>query len=135
MKAARAILLLGGVGFGLWGLWLMREFGSDRLVSAATWLVAGVIIHDFVLSPVIVLLGVVAARRLPGHARAAVAGSFLVWATLTIAFLPVLSGKGGKPDNASLLDRPYLLSWLVLTAVLVGFGIAAGLRRRRIFDR
>ena len=131
MRLTRGILAVTGVGFGLWGLWLMRDFTSSQLVSMVTFLVGGVILHDAILAPITVGLGVLAARLLPSHFRAAAAGAFLLWATLTVAFFNVLSGKGGKPDNSTVLHRPYLLSWLVLTGVLLGIMIVAAGRRRR----
>lgn len=131
MRALRGLLILTGVGFGLWGLWLMRGFTSTQMVSMVTFLVGGVILHDAILAPITVGLGVLAARLLPGHFRAAAAVAFLVWATLTVAFFNVLSGKGGKPDNSTVLHRPYLLSWLVLTGLLLGIAIVAARRRRQ----
>ncbi len=119
MKLARLLLLLTGVGFGLWGVWLMRDFTSQQLISMGTWLAGGVILHDAIIAPVTVLLGVVAARVLPGRTRSVAAIAFLVWATLTVAFVNVLSGQGGKPDNDTVLHRPYVASWIVLTAVVV----------------
>ena len=133
MRLVRALLLLTGVGFGLWGVWLMRDFTSEQLVSMGTWLAGGVVLHDAVIAPVTVLLGVAAARLLPGRPRSVIAIAFLVWATLTVAFVNVLSGQGGKPDNDTVLHRPYGTSWIVLTAgiVLVAAGVAL-LRRRRV---
>jgi hypothetical protein len=110
----------------------MRDFTSSQLVSMVTFLAGGVILHDAILAPITVGLGVLAARLLPSHFRAAAAGAFLLWATLTVAFFNVLSGKGGKPDNTTVLHRPYLLSWLVLTGVLLGIMIVAAARRRRL---
>lgn len=130
MKAVRGILLAVGVGFGLWGLWLMRDFTSDRLVSAGIWVAGGILVHDAVIAPVTVVIGVVAARLLPRHARAPMGIAFLVWATLTVVFVPVLSGQGGKPDNDTILGRPYVASWLVLTAVLLAVAAVVALRRR-----
>jgi len=131
MRATRASLLVLGGGVGLWGVWLMRDFASPQLVSIGTFLVGGVILHDAVLAPVTVGLGVLAARLLPNHFRAAAGIAFLLWGTLTLAFFNVLSGKGGKPDNMTVLNRPYALSWLVLTGVLAGAMVIAALRRRR----
>ncbi len=131
MKAIRAVLLAVGVGGGLWGVWLMRDFTSPQLISIATFLIGGVILHDAILAPVTVGLGVLAAKRLPNHFRAAVGIAFLLWGTLTLAFFNVLSGQGGKPDNMTVLNRPYLLSWLVMTGVLAGVVVIAAMRRRR----
>ena len=131
MRLVRALLLLTGVGFGLWGVWLMRDFTAEQLISMGTWLAGGVILHDAVIAPLTVLLGVVAARLLPGHTRAVVAIAFLVWATLTVTFVNVLSGQGGKPDNDSVLNRPYGLSWIILTTVIVVAGASVALRASR----
>ena len=131
MRAGRALLMVAGVAGGIWGLWLMRDFTSTQLVSIGTFLVGGVILHDAILAPVTVGLGVLAARLLPGHFRAAVGIAFLIWATLTLAFFNVLSGQGGKPDNVTVLNRPYALSWLVMTAMLAVIAVIAATRRRR----
>jgi hypothetical protein len=131
MRTVRGLLVIAGVGFGLWGLWLMRGFTSDQLISAVTWLAGGVILHDAVLAPVTVLLGVAAARLLPRQALAIAAIAFLVWATVTVAVANVLIGQGGKPDNDTVLDRPYVLSWFVFTGLLAGAALIVAGRRRR----
>lgn len=131
MRAARAGLGAVGVGLALWGLWLMRDFTREQLTSEAFWLAGGVVLHDAVLAPAVVLLGYGASRLLPGHFRSSAATAFLIWATLTIVFLPVLSGQGGKAGNDTILGRPYVLSWIAMTAVLVAYAVVAGLIRRR----
>ena len=76
MRLARGLLLLIGVGFGLWGVWLMRDFTSEQLISMGTWLAGGVILHDAIIAPVTVLLGVV------GRAPRALAATLGVAAAL-----------------------------------------------------
>lgn len=129
MRATRAILVVVGVAFGVWGVWLMRDFTSEQLVSLAIWLVAGLLVHDAVLAPLTIALGAGAARLLPQHAALGIA--FLLWATLTVTFAPVLSGQGGKPDNDTILNQPYGPAWWVLTALLVIGGAVATWSRRR----
>lgn len=131
MRAVRVLLGAVGVGLALWGVWLMRDFSREQLTSEAFWLAGGVVLHDAVLAPVVVLVGYAASKVLPDHLRGAAASAFLVWGTLTIAFLPVLSGQGGKPGNETILGRPYVLSWVVMTLVLAACAVAAGHRRRR----
>ncbi len=130
MKAVRGLLVLTGVGFGLWGLWLMRDFTSEQLISIGTWFVGALILHDGIIAPLVVLVGVGGSRLLPGHARSAAAIAFLVWATLTVVFVNVLSGQGGKPDNSTVLNRPYVLSWLVLTVLIAAVATLVAHRRR-----
>ncbi len=131
MREIRVALLGLGVAGGLWGLWLMHDFTTSQLLSVATFLVGGVILHDAIIAPVTVGVGVAAARLLPGHFRAAAGIGFLLWGTLTLAFFNVLSGQGGKPDNDTVLNRPYAVSWLVMTAVLAAAVVVAAVRRRR----
>ncbi len=109
----------------------MRDFTSEQLISMGTWLAGGVILHDAVIAPVTVLLGVVAARLLPGRTRSVAAIAFLVWATLTVAFVNVLSGQGGKPDNDTVLHRPYGLSWLILTIAVAIAAVSVARRHPR----
>ncbi|MET0767322.1 MAG: hypothetical protein ABWY50_06745 [Aeromicrobium sp.] len=131
MRAVRGLLVAAGVACGLWGLWLMRDFTGEQLRSTGLWLAGAVVVHDLVVAPVVVVLGVVAARLLPGRFRAPAATAFLVWATLSVTFLPVLSGEGGKPGNDTILGRPYLLSWVVMTVLLAGVAVVSGMRRSR----
>ena len=98
-----------------WGGWLLHDDDVDRLRSAALWLVGVVVLHDAVLAPVVVVLGVVATTVLPRRHRVVAAVAFLVWGTLTVTVANVLSGVGGKPGMDSLLNRPYVSAWLVLT--------------------
>lgn len=131
MRTLRLLLVVAGVGLGFRGLWLMRDFSREQLTSEAFWVAGGVLLHDAILAPIIVVIGVVAARWLPGHFRAVAALAFLIWGTLTIVFIPVLSGQGGKADNDTILGRPYWLSWLVMTLVLAAAAAFAGWRHRR----
>ncbi len=132
VNGIRGVLILLGVGCGLWGLWLMRDFTREQLTSEAFWLAGGVVLHDAVLAPAVVAIGYVASKLLPGHFRSSTATAFLVWGTLTIAFLPVLSGQGGKPGNDTILGKPYVLSWVIMTVLLVGYAVVASVLRKRV---
>lgn len=131
MRAARVVLGLAGVAAAAWGVALLvpQGFGAP-LRSLLAFLVGGVLVHDLVLAPLTVLLGVALTRLVPRGRRAPVALAFLVWATLTVAVANVLSGQGGRPDNPSLLNRPYVEAWLALTAVLGLVGLVLVLVRR-----
>jgi hypothetical protein len=121
-----------GVAAVVWGAWLMRDDGFDRLVSTGIWLAGVVVVHDAVLAPLVVVIGIVAARTLPKRHRTVAAVAFLVWGTLTLAVANVLSGMGGKPGMDSLLHRPYLSAWLVLTGVVLAAAVVtAAITSRR----
>ncbi len=130
MRTARAVLGAVGLAGIVWGAWLLRDDGADRLWSTALWLAGVVVLHDAVLAPVVVALGVVAVKILPRQ-RAVAAVAFLIWGTLTLAVANVLSGVGGKPDMDSLLNRPYVTAWLVLSGVMLGAAIVSAAIRTR----
>jgi len=133
----RWLLGAGGLAVGAYGAWLLltRQSG-DQLVSAGQWLVGGVLLHDAVLAPVVVLAGVLAARALPTPVRVPAAVVAVVLGSVTLLAVPVLGGFGRRPDNPTLLDRDYTAGWLLVAALVVG-GVVAGttvramLRRRR----
>ena len=131
MRTARAALGVVGVAGICWGVWLLSDDGTVDLRSTALFFVGVVVLHDAVLAPAVVVLGVVAMKALPRRFRVPAALGFLVWGTLTLAVANVLSGMGGKPGMDSLLHRPYLTAWLVLTGVLLlGVAVSAAIRTR-----
>ncbi|MGZ4465300.1 MAG: hypothetical protein ACXVW1_14115 [Nocardioides sp.] len=127
--------LLGALGalLAAYGAWLLltREHGA-RLVGAGEWLVAGVLLHDAVLAP-LVLLGFVAGRRLvPVALRAPLVVGAVVLGSVTLLAVPVLGRFGARSDNPTLLDRDYTTGWLVLAGlVLAGVAVGAVARARR----
>ena len=130
----RGRLLIGGIGVvvGLFGAYLLlSRQDHDQLLSAAIWLASGVVLHDFVLAPIVLVVVAVGARVVPTGFRAAAVAGLVVLGTATVIAVPVLSGMGERPDNASLLNRDYWTGWLVLAGVVVVGVVVGGLVRAR----
>lgn len=117
MRAVRVLLGAAGVFLVVVGLVNLRDQDGGQLLSMLWWSAGAVLVHDAVLAPLTVLLALPATRLVRGAARRPVLVGFVVWTTTTVATSNVLLGVGGKPDNPTLLDRPYLASWLVLSLV------------------
>ena len=47
--------------------------------------------------------------------------------TVTITAIPVLGKWGERPDNPTLLDRPYLLGWLIFAGLVLGTTLVSAL--------
>jgi hypothetical protein len=126
-------VLLGGLGvlataYGV-HLLLVRQ-DHDQLADAALWLAAGVLLHDAVLAPVVLVVALLAAR-LPLVVRGPAVAGAVVLGSVTLAAVPVLGRFGARRDNPTLLDRDYAAGWLVLAAlVLTVVGVAVGVRLR-----
>jgi hypothetical protein len=127
--------LLGalGVAVAAYGGWLLvSRTDNAQLLDAGIWLTSGVVLHDFVLTAAVLGGGALLLRVLPEPARAPAVVGMVVLGSLTLVAFPVLSGFGARDDNPTLLDRPYLASWLVVVGITVlTVAVASLLRSRR----
>ena len=115
----RTRLLLGvlGVAVAAYGAWLLLQEDLTDLVATAVWLAGGVVLHDFVVVPLTLLLGLALTRLLPANLRAPLVGGLVVLGTVTLMAVPVLGGWGANADNPTVLDRDYPAGWLVFAGV------------------
>ena len=120
-------VLVGGYGAFL----LLSRQDPDQLLNAALWLVSGVVLHDFVLAPLVLGLVVVGARLVPAVGRAPVAAGLVVLGTATVFAIPVLGTFGQRSDNPTLLDRDYTAGWFAVAGVVLLATVVATLLRSR----
>lgn len=131
MRTRGVLLALGGA-LMLYGAWLLlSRQDPGQWLEVAIWLGAGVAAHDALLSGLVIGVCLVGSRLLPLAWRAPAVIALIVWGSLTIAAVPVLSGLGVRADNPTLLDRPYVATWWVLSAIVVLLVALAGLVRSR----
>ncbi|MEV5508923.1 hypothetical protein [Streptomyces orinoci] len=129
MRVARVVLGVCGVAFIAVGVWVLGR-GAEDPGQVARWVVGPLIVHDAVMAPLTLLVGLVVAR-LP--ARRAVRGGLLVAASLTAVACPVLFRPGPLP-NPSVLPLSYARNWLLalgLVAATTLVAALAGARARR----
>lgn len=130
----RTRFVIGGLGalVGVYGAFLLlTRQDRDQLVSAAIWLASGVVLHDFVLAPLVLGLVFVATKLVPAASRVPAAAALVVLGTVTVLAIPVLGRFGERPDNPTLLDRNYTAGWLVLAGLVVLVAVLATLVRSR----
>ena len=131
MRAVRLSLGATGVVLVLVGVWQLLGRGPADLVATVVWLAGGVVAHDAVIAPVVVLLGVALLPRLPAWSRGPAVAGFVVLLTVTLTAVPVLGRFGAKPDDPWLLPRPYGALWLGFALVVVAAVVGASVLRRR----
>ncbi|MGN9908921.1 hypothetical protein ACTMTJ_15365 [Phytohabitans sp. LJ34] len=132
MRATRFLLAAAGFALAAYGAWLLRP----QLPYAWTWLVAGPVLHDAVVAPLVGLTGLALARLLPGRTwRRWVAAGLAVTGTLLLIATPLVWRPHRAPPNPGLQDRDYvrgLAIWLAVLWACVLLGAAASrLRARR----
>lgn len=127
----RLAIAVPGVLAGIYGLVLLIDQGFDNLRATVIWAAGGVIAHDAILAPLVLLVCLVAARLLPPSALAPAVVGGIVLGTLSVVAVPVLGRFGARSDNSSLLDRDYPTAWLVVAGLtLAGVLLASVLGAR-----
>ncbi|MBS2939873.1 hypothetical protein KDN32_19200 [Nocardioides sp. J2M5] len=128
----RLALGSGGVALALYGLLLLlSRQDPGQWLEVALWLAAGVVAHDVLLSGVVIGTCLLGSRLLPDPWRAPAAIALVVWGALSVVAVPVLAGGGVRADNPTLLDRPYVATWWVISAIVVLVVAATGFVRAR----
>ena len=119
MRATRLTIASLGVLAGLYGAFELLSTGFANILDAVIWLAGGVVAHDFVFAPLMLLVLGVGLLVVPSRVRAPVSAAAIVLVTVTITAVPVLGRLGARPDNPSLLPRNYVVGWLVLVVLVV----------------
>lgn len=125
---------IGGLGVALaaYGAWLaLTRQDPLQLAEVVLWLGGGIALHDGVVAGLAVAGAAVGRRVLPRPWHAPATLALVVWGTVSVMAIPVLGRFGARPDNPTLLDRPYLAAWLSLTAFTVVAVIVSGVLRAR----
>lgn len=118
----------GVIAFGLWGV-----FGNSldtRPANLARFVVGGALLHDLVVAPVVIVLGVLLARAVPGRARAAVQGALVVTGILALFSYPLVRGYGLAANNPTSLPHNYALNLTVVLGLV--WAVAAVIVFRRL---
>ena len=133
MRAARLLVAGLGVVVAAYGVVLtLTRLEPGQLLELGVWLAAGVLVHDVLVAGTVLLAASVGGRVLPAASRAPAALALVVWGSVTVMAVPVLGRFGARPDNPTLLDRPYLPAWAaatVLTVLVVSVGGLVAARR------
>jgi hypothetical protein len=119
MTALRIAIGVLGLAVGAYGGVELLDLGLENLAAAATWLAGGVIVHDAVVAPLTVATCLVVSRVRRRAVPAPVVVAAVVITAVTVTAVPVLGRFGARADNATLLDRNYVLGWLVLATLTV----------------
>ncbi|MGH8775793.1 MAG: hypothetical protein ACRDWI_11655 [Jiangellaceae bacterium] len=126
----------GVIAYGCVGLFTADQ-GPSPLAWARFWL-GGLLAHDLVVAPAVVLLGVLVARLVPGRPRPYVQAGLAISAMLSVAALPFVLGRGRAEGEPSALPLDYGRGLLITLAAVWGVVAVVALlsrSRRPKFDR
>jgi hypothetical protein len=129
VKAWRIILVIAGVGLGLFGIFrLGTEIPLANLGWLLVWLAVAVAIHDGLLSPFVVGLGWLLRRLVPDRARRYLQFALIVSGLVTVIAIPLIYLRGSQPVAKALLLRNYganlaLVLGLITVVTLVVYAV------------
>jgi hypothetical protein len=133
----RIALAGAGIALGLFGIFrLVTEIDAYDLFVLAGWLIGALVIHDGLLSPVVVGIGV-ALRRIPPRARRFVQFGLIAGALVTVIALPMIRQEGKQPKIKAILQQNVtanlgLLLGIIAALSLVGYAIAVAREGQRV---
>ncbi|GAA0331730.1 hypothetical protein ACKI1I_36200 [Streptomyces turgidiscabies] len=127
MRTLRVVA--GAAGLALMGVGVSLLTDVRDLPGVLVWLGGAVVLHDMVIAPVVLLIGLALVR---GGVRGPVRGALLVAGALTAVALPVLL-RPGRTANPSVLPLDYPRNWLV-ALVVVASVTAVWLTVRKVRD-
>ncbi len=119
MKAWRIILVVvGGLVIGFGGFRFITEISLPNLLVLAFWLIGAILVHDGVLSPLVVGIGVLLRRAVPDRSRRYLQFALITAGLVTVIALPMIYLRGSQPSVKALLLRNYGANLTVIIAVI-----------------
>ncbi|BDZ54531.1 hypothetical protein [Agromyces marinus] len=134
MTKARGILIAGGLALlGIGGLLILTGIAPSRWLGIGVWVAAAILLHDGVLAPIVVAIGLGAERvrdRLGRRGVAVAQGALVVGAVLTAITVPALVASTLGNPNPTILVGSYGIALAVIWAVVVAVAANALVRSR-----
>lgn len=119
------------IAFGVRGI--VQHSIDTRPTELAAFVVGGALLHDLVVAPLVILVGVLVARTVPGRVRAVVQGALVVTAIVALFSYPLVRAYGLVANNPTSLPHNYAANLLVVLGVV--WAVAAGTLAVRLRDR
>lgn len=117
IRIALGVLGIGAIGYG--ALRILTDAKDTHPLALVRWLIGSLLVHDIVIAPVVLGVGWLLGRLVPGRPRAFVQAG-LVTGGLISALGVLLIWRQGKTSARSLalLQQDYALNLLVLLAIV-----------------
>lgn len=126
MMRWRLPLGVAGVALLLFGAFrLTTEVPLEMLVVLGMWMIGALIIHDGIVSPLVVAVGVAIAWIVPPRARRYLQFALIVAAMATVIAIPLIYREDTQPRAESLLLQDYSFNLTLLLGIIAALTLAA----------
>jgi hypothetical protein len=119
---------LGVLGVPAIGYGILRILDQSRYTHPSKlilWLIGALLVHDAIIAPVVICIGAVLTRLVPGRARAYLQGALIAAGLVSVVAAVEIyrQGKTASPALA-LLRQHYLANLLILLALIAAVSAA-----------
>jgi hypothetical protein len=120
MRAWRIVLAVLGIAALVYGGGrLLTEIPRHSLVLLAGWLIAAVLIHDGLVSPVVLGVGWTLRRLVPDRGRRYLQAALIVSALVTIVAVPMIYRANRQPPSKAILRQDFAANLALLLGVIM----------------
>jgi hypothetical protein len=117
------------LGVGLRGIFAHRI--DTRPANLARFVVGGALLHDLLIAPVVIVLGLLVVRAVPGRARAPVQAALAVSAIVALFSYPLVRAYGLSTHNPTSEPHNYARNLIFVLAFVWVVAAATAVRRLR----
>lgn len=125
MRGWRYTLVAAGVLLLLYGGVRMVAEVPQYLPGLVLWMVGIVVIHDGLLSPLVVGVGWLLARTVPPSGRRYLQAALVVGGLITIIAIPLIARRDTQPPAKALLLQNYGANLAILLGLVAALNVAA----------
>ena len=104
------------IGWGVFGIF--SNSLDTRPANLAKFVVGGALLHDLLIAPVAILVGVLIARAVPRRVRGPVQAALIVSAVVALFAYPLVRGYGLAANNPTSLPYNYGLNLVIVLGVV-----------------
>jgi hypothetical protein len=122
-------LTTSGVLLGVYGAGrLLTGIPTHSLLLLAAWMIAAVVIHDGIVSPVVVTVGWLLHRYVPARGRGYLQAALIMGSLVTIIAIPMIHLRDSQPAVKAILQQNFagnltLLLGIIGAGTLVAYAI------------
>jgi hypothetical protein len=130
MSRTRIVLGAAGIALGLFGVFrLLTEVSGYDLMVLFCWLIGALVIHDGLLSPIVVGIGAALHRLVPDRARGYLQAGLIAGGLVTVVALPLIYRQDSQPAAKAILQQHFGANLATLLALIAGLTLLLYLGR------
>ena len=120
----RLVLGILGVLVVLYGIVnLVLHVPGQSLVWLAVWVIAAVLIHHGVLSPVVIAVSSLLRRSIPDRGRRFLQVALITAVPVTVIAIPMIYRQGSQPPSKALLLQNFTANLGLLLGIIAGLSL------------